>query len=75
MNRSDKAAPAFRVIVNYALCHFCGACVAVCVQDAMFLRNSSLIIQNDRCTACERCLRVCPLHALTLMDAGIEAVS
>jgi formate hydrogenlyase subunit 6/NADH:ubiquinone oxidoreductase subunit I len=75
MNRSDKAAPVFRVIVNYGLCHFCGACVAVCVQDAMFLRNSALVIQNGRCTACERCLKVCPLHALTLAESLIEAVS
>ena len=72
MNRSDHAAPALGVNVNYALCHFCGACVAVCVQDAMFLRNSALVIHHGLCTSCERCLKVCPVHALTLADPRID---
>jgi ferredoxin len=73
MDRFGKEAPVFRVNVNYSLCHFCGACVAVCVQDAIFLRNSALIIRTEQCTACERCLRACPLHALSLVQPGSEA--
>jgi Fe-S-cluster-containing hydrogenase component 2 len=40
----------------------------------MFLYNSALIIQDGRCTSCERCLHACPLGALSLEKADPEVV-
>jgi len=60
----------FGIQVNYHLCHNCGACVAVCPADAIFLHNSALIINLHVCTVCELCLHACPLQALSMADAG-----
>lgn len=73
MDRSRKKGSEGKVSVDEGLCHFCGACVAVCLQDAIFLRNSALIIHANRCTACERCLGVCPLRALTIVYKSAES--
>jgi ferredoxin len=63
----------FNLEVDYRLCHFCGACVAVCPPDAIFLHNSALVINMHTCTACERCLHACPLGAIS--QTGISSGS
>ena len=57
-----------RVVVDYDLCFFCGACVAVCPPDSIFLDNTHLSIDHDTCTRCERCTHVCPVYALAMDD-------
>ncbi len=52
--------------VDRNLCHYCGACVAVCPPDAIFLVDTWLDIK-DTCTGCERCVAVCPVHALSMV--------
>jgi len=69
---AKKHEHANRVQVDYSRCHFCGACVAVCPPDAMFLWKSTLIIRIDKCTSCERCTLVCPVNALAMVPAGGE---
>ena len=64
-----------RVEVDYRRCHRCGACVAICLPEAMFLWNSALVIRIDKCTACNKCVPVCPVNALAVVQAGREAVS
>ncbi len=64
-----------RVRVDYRRCHFCGACVAICPPEAMFLWNSALIIRIDKCTACNKCVLVCPVGALVALPAGREAAA
>jgi ferredoxin len=59
-----------RVRVNYQLCHYCGACVAVCPPEAILLFHSTLIIDPQACTLCERCLHACPTQALAKEGAG-----
>ncbi len=53
--------------VNRNLCHYCGACVAVCPPDAIFLVDTWLEIK-DNCTGCERCVTVCPVRALSMVN-------
>ena len=55
------------VAVDYDLCHSCGACVAVCPPDALFLNDARLEVKDD-CTGCERCVKICPMHALSLAE-------
>lgn len=62
-----------RVVVDHNLCFFCGACVAVCPPDAIFLETAFLKINNQTCTLCERCVNMCPVHALSMIEAGSTA--
>jgi ferredoxin len=64
-----------QVVVNYAVCHFCGACVGTCPENAIFLYNSHLVIDTQACTACERCARACPLGAFTLAAGPLAIAS
>ncbi len=54
------------VVVDYDLCYSCGACVAVCPPDSIFLDNLHLTIDDSTCTRCERCTLMCPVHALSM---------
>ncbi|MBX3066680.1 MAG: 4Fe-4S dicluster domain-containing protein [Anaerolineae bacterium] len=54
------------VTVDYDRCFYCGACVAVCLSDALFLNNMILSVDSTTCTRCERCTACCPAHALSL---------
>lgn len=54
------------VEVDRTRCLSCGACVAVCPPDSIFLDNLSLQIDEETCSRCERCLKVCPVTALHL---------
>ncbi len=54
------------VLVDYDLCYSCGACVAVCPPDSIFLDNMHLKIDDETCTRCERCTVMCPVHALSM---------
>jgi ferredoxin len=54
-------------VVDYDLCHYCGACVAVCPPDALFLTDARLEVM-DACTGCGRCVKVCPVFALSVVE-------
>ena len=55
--------------VDNSLCAECGACVAVCAFDAIFLRAWGIEILDDECTLCELCVQVCPTTALIENEA------
>lgn len=46
-------------------CMRCGACVGTCPENAIFLKEFSLEI-NDDCTSCGLCEKVCPVGALNM---------
>ncbi len=75
IDRGMKNRPAGQVRVDYRRCHFCGACVAICPPEAIFLWNSALIIRIDKCTNCEKCLVVCPVGALSILPATSEVAA
>ena len=54
-----------QVVVNYAACHICGACVGACPENSIYLQHAHLVIDRQACTGCERCLRACPMQALS----------
>lgn len=62
-----RAKPQKTIAVNYDLCHCCGACVAVCPTDALFLTDTRLEVK-DACTGCERCAKICPMRALSVVE-------
>ncbi len=71
-NRANGRELAGRVQVDYSRCNFCGACVAVCLPDALFLWKSALTIRIDKCTLCEKCTLVCPVNALAMVRDSNE---
>jgi ferredoxin len=59
--------PQETIAVRYELCFACGACVAVCPTDALFLADTHLEVK-DACTGCGRCAKICPVQALSLVE-------
>ena len=53
------------LIVDSKACIGCGACVDVCLFDALDLVDGVVVV-NDNCTACGVCLAECPVDALAL---------
>jgi ferredoxin len=73
--RQKSAVPTdqMHVSVDRNLCFYCGACVAVCPPDSIFLENAHLKIDDETCTRCERCTNMCPVHALSMTEmSGYE---
>ena len=59
-----------RIVVDRDRCLYCGACVAACPPNAIYLRNGALTIDDQSCTACARCARMCPVAALSARPAA-----
>jgi Pyruvate/2-oxoacid:ferredoxin oxidoreductase delta subunit len=68
----NRRPAARQVVVNYAICHFCGACVGACLENCLFLYNSHLSIDRQACSGCERCVHACPLQALSMTESQLE---
>jgi MinD superfamily P-loop ATPase len=51
------------IIIKSEVCNICGACVAICRPNALFLFNTTLQV-SDRCNDCQVCVNVCPLGAI-----------
>ncbi|MBP7601997.1 MAG: 4Fe-4S binding protein [Thermoflexales bacterium] len=64
-----QKAGAVRIVVDRDRCLYCGACVAACPPDAIYLRNGALTIDERTCTGCARCARMCPVGALSAQAA------
>ena len=50
-----------RIHIDGERCDFCGSCVAVCPEDAIELKSSTIIVDGERCTLCRFCVDICPL--------------
>jgi Fe-S-cluster-containing hydrogenase component 2 len=46
----------------------CTACQRACPEKAIDLKNSERILNEDACTACGKCLPVCPTQAITMIE-------
>jgi len=46
--------------LNRKTCLRCGACVSVCPETALDLKESGLINDEKKCTLCGICAKVCP---------------
>lgn len=60
--------------VDWNACIRCGACVAVCPQEAGFTTPFDTIVVDTPCNiACMACERVCPVTAITHRSATVQA--
>ena len=53
--------------INREKCLRCGACVSVCPELALILREEGIVHDGDRCTLCGICERVCPIRSITVV--------
>lgn len=61
---------ACRPAVSDQDCSQCGACLEVCRENAISLKNGHPIIDDSRCLSCGQCIPVCPTGSLKEGDAG-----
>jgi len=55
--------------VNWEKCTQCGACVAMCPTDALYIKDRKTMevaFDSDKCIACELCIRPCPPRAIAV---------
>ncbi len=45
-------------------CLRCGACVSVCPELALELKEDGIVIDSRKCTLCGICGKVCPAKAI-----------
>ncbi|OQY30634.1 MAG: hypothetical protein B6243_09975 [Anaerolineaceae bacterium 4572_5.2] len=61
--------------INWNACIRCGACVAVCPQDAGFISPFDTIATDRPCDiACLVCERVCPVSAIGSEKFKVQSV-
>ncbi len=56
----------FEIDIDHYLCGICGACVAVCPENALYLGTDLLKSDDEGCTGCNYCIITCPSDALAL---------
>lgn len=62
MNRKEPVV----FLIGWNACINCGACVAVCPQDAGFISDFDTIAVNTPCDiACMVCEDICPVSTIT----------
>jgi len=54
-------------IVDRALCDTCGACVKICVHEALSIKDG-LELNKELCVRCGICTQVCPKDALQMKE-------
>lgn len=53
------------VKIDKNLCVGCGACIDVCPQGALYMKDDKVEV-NDKCNLCGSCVGVCPVNALSI---------
>jgi ferredoxin len=62
--------PAEIALVDLAVCDRCGLCLPLCPPEAIHLERNVLTVDGERCTGCRKCVRPCPVGALTMIPNG-----
>ena len=52
--------------VNRDICMHCGACVGSCPENAIFLRETVIEIDDDKCIKCGECYTNCKFGAIDI---------
>ncbi|MDH5696863.1 MAG: 4Fe-4S binding protein [Dehalococcoidia bacterium] len=54
--------------IDISRCTGCGACVQVCQQGAISIRNNIAVINQRLCHQCGSCLEACPAGAVRVVE-------
>ena len=50
--------------VDRKKCMTCGACVGVCSTNAIELKETGIIYDENNCISCKSCDLICPVNAI-----------
>lgn len=69
MNNPKKTAIHLRKMGNVEgfevkVCNQCGVCAKECPEEAIILINGAYIIDEEKCTLCDTCIRTCPFGVI-----------
>ncbi|RLF13573.1 MAG: 4Fe-4S ferredoxin [Thermoprotei archaeon] len=53
-------------------CELCGICVTSCDHKAITIKDNRVIIDEEKCVRCYRCVWACPTRALSWSKRGVE---
>ena len=59
--------------IDITKCTGCGTCAGVCPQNAIRIRNSLAVVNEDLCVDCGRCVPVCPSRAISTLSPAPAA--
>ncbi len=48
-------------------CSGLGSCVGVCQFDAISIKDGVAVVDKEKCTACGKCIEICPKHLIELI--------
>jgi len=57
-----------KIDIDRSRCIVCGACSAVCPNEALIIEGSTLRVYPERCRPCGQAALVCPTGALDCPD-------
>jgi len=62
--------PEHQIYKDEEVCTHCGACIAVCPTDALYIKRPEMeiIFNKDKCSVCELCILTCPTRAMGLFS-------
>jgi dissimilatory sulfite reductase (desulfoviridin) alpha/beta subunit len=64
-----------RVDITDAECTQCGACLKMCLDEAIKLTEKGPVIDRNTCSMCELCARDCPTGTLVTGARGFQVVA
>ena len=59
--------------VDRQLCDECGLCMPLCPTLAIEMRREGLLIVDEACTGCRKCIAPCPVGALIMVPTSRSA--
>jgi len=62
--------PEHQIYKDEEICTHCGACIAVCPTEALYIKRPEMeiIFNKDKCSVCELCIVTCPARAMGLFS-------
>ena len=69
--------PEHQIFKDEEICTHCGACTAVCLTEALYVKRPEMevIFDKDKCSVCELCILTCPTRAMGLFSKNTEEVT
>src|ERR1035437_6245240 len=64
--------PKFKVGIDRDQCMDCGRCIENCSYGVYHREGDKILIQPRKCTACLRCVAMCPRDAITIMEKPVD---
>ena len=62
----ENVSSKFRVSIDHDQCVNCGHCIKKCSHGVYRKENNKILIESWKCTACLRCIFVCPRGAISV---------